>query len=380
MLFKSFVAAGLAAVAAAGSAVLDLTPANFDDVVLKSGKPTLVEFFAPWCGHCKTLAPIYEELATAFEHSKDKVQIAKVDADAEKSLGKRFGVQGFPTLKWFDGKSDVPTDYSGGRSLEALSDFITEKTGVRNKKKASQPTSVTILTDSNFKKTIGDKHVLVAFTAPWCGRKCPHVRLPNWLSAKQCVADCKNLAPVWEDLATTYANEADVVIAKVDAESENSKATTAEYGVTSYPTLKYFPKGSTTAENYDGGRSEENFVEFLNIKAGTHRVAGGGLDEDAGLVEVLDDVVAKFVGGASLADAAAEAKKAAAGLKDKFAEYYVRVFDKLSKNEGYVTKEVARLEGIISKGGLVSTKLDELTAKVNILHKFAEKFEGKDEL
>lgn len=361
MLFKSFVAAGLAAVAAAGSAVLDLTPANFDDVVLKSGKPTLVEFFAPWCGHCKTLAPIYEELATAFEHSKGNVQIAKVDADAEKSLGKRFGIQGFPTLKWFDGKSDVPTDYSGARSLDALTEFITEKTGVRNKKKVSQPTSVAILNDSNFKKTIGDKHVLVAFTAPWCGH-------------------CKSLAPVWEDLATTYANEADVVIAKVDAESENSKATAAEYGVSSYPTLKYFPKGSTTAENYDGGRSEENFVEFLNIKAGTHRVAGGGLDEDAGLVEVLDDVVAKYVGGASLADAAAEAKKASAGLKDKFAEYYVRVFEKLSKNEGYVTKELGRLEGIIGKGGLVSTKLDELTSKVNILHKFAEKFEGKDEL
>lgn len=171
MLLKSFLAAGLATVVAASSAVLDLTPKNFDDVVLKSGKPTLVEFFAPWCGHCKSLAPVYEELAHAFEHAKDKVQIAKVDADAEKSLGKRFGIQGFPTLKWFDGKSDTPSDYSGGRDLDALSDFITEKTGVRNKKKSAAPTSVKILTDSTFKKTIGDKHVLVAFTAPWCGRE-----------------------------------------------------------------------------------------------------------------------------------------------------------------------------------------------------------------
>jgi len=361
MLLKSFVAASLTAIAAAGSAVLDLTPANFDDVVLKSGKPTLVEFFAPWCGHCKNLAPVWEELATSFEHAKDKVQIAKVDADAEKSLGKRFGIQGFPTLKWFDGKSDTPTDYSGGRDLDALSDFITDKTGLRTKKKAQQPTSVKILTDDTFKKTIGDKHVLVAFTAPWCGH-------------------CKNLAPVWEDLATTYANEEDVVIAKVDAEHEGSKATAQAYGVTSYPTIKFFPKGSKEAEDYDGGRSEENFVEFLNIKAKTHRVAGGGLDDEAGIVEVLDDIVAKYVAGTPLADAAAEAKKAAAGLKDKFAPYYVRVFEKLSKNEGYVAKELARLEGIVAKGGLVSTKLDELTSKVNILNKFAEKVDGKDEL
>lgn len=173
ILVKSFVLAAVAAVAAARSVVIDLTPANFDDVVLKSGKPTLVEFFAPWCGHCKTLAPIYEELGFAFEHAKDKVQIAKVDADAERALGKRFGVQGFPTLKYFDGKSDKPTDYSSGRDLESLSAFITEKAGVRPKKKLELPSEVVMLTDKTFNETVGkDKNVLVAFTAPWCGRKC----------------------------------------------------------------------------------------------------------------------------------------------------------------------------------------------------------------
>jgi protein disulfide-isomerase A6 len=171
VLIKSFVLAGLVVAAAAKSAVLDLIPDNFDKVVLKSGKPTLVEFFAPWCGHCKTLAPVYEELASAFEYAGDKVQIAKVDADAQKELGKRFGVQGFPTLKFFDGKSDKPTEYNGGRDLEALSNFITEKTGVKARKKMAKASSVVMLTDSTFKKQIGgDKNVLVAFTAPWCGR------------------------------------------------------------------------------------------------------------------------------------------------------------------------------------------------------------------
>ncbi|KAK0752349.1 thioredoxin-like protein [Schizothecium vesticola] len=362
MLFKSFLVAGLAATVAAKSAVIDLIPSNFDDVVLKSGKPTLVEFFAPWCGHCKTLAPVYEELAQSLEWAKSKVQIAKVDADAEKALGKRFGVQGFPTLKFFDGKSDQPTEYNGGRDLESLTKFIAEKTGVTTKKKAVQASNLVMLTDNTFNKAIGgEKNVFVAFTAPWCGH-------------------CKTLAPIFEVLANTFANEDDVVIAKVDAEADNSKKVAKEFNIASYPTIKFFPKGSTKAEDYDGGRAEADFVEFLNIKTGTHRVAGGGLDEDAGTIEVLDELATKYLSGASLEESAAAAKKAAEGLKDKLAPYYVRVFEKLATNAGYVEKELARLEGIISKGGLLSTKVDELTTKTNILRKFQKVTFGKEEL
>ena len=155
----------------AASSVLDLIPNNFDQVVLQSGKPALVEFFAPWCGHCKTLAPIYEELAQSFDFAKDRISVGKVDADEHKDLGRKFGVQGFPTLKWFDGKSDKPQDYSGGRDLESLTKWITDKTGIKPKTKKAAPSAVEILNDNTFKQEIGgDRDVLVAFTAPWCGR------------------------------------------------------------------------------------------------------------------------------------------------------------------------------------------------------------------
>ena len=168
-----FLISSLAIVGAhAASSVLDLIPGNFDKVVLKSGKPALVEFFAPWCGHCKTLAPVYEELAQHFAFAEDKVSIGKVDADEHKELGRRFGVQGFPTLKWFDGKSDKPVDYTGGRDLESLTKWVTEKTGLKAKGKRSMPSRVEMLNDRTFKQEIGgDKDVLVAFTAPWCGRE-----------------------------------------------------------------------------------------------------------------------------------------------------------------------------------------------------------------
>ena len=155
----------------ASSSVLDLIPSNFDQVIIKSGKPALVEFFAPWCGHCKNLAPIYEELAQSFAFAEDKLSIGKVDADDHKELGRRFGVQGFPTLKWFDGKSDKPQDYNGGRDLESLSKWITDKTGLKPKAKKVLPSAVEMLNDKTFKQEIGgEKDVLVAFTAPWCGR------------------------------------------------------------------------------------------------------------------------------------------------------------------------------------------------------------------
>lgn len=162
----------LSGFANASSAVVDLIPKNFDKVVLESGKPALVEFFAPWCGHCKTLAPVYDELASTFAFAEDKVTVAKVDADANRDLGKRFGIQGFPTIKWFDGKSDKPEEYNGGRDLESLSSFITEKTGIRPRGAQKEPSKIEMLNDASFKTAVGgDKDVLVAFTAPWCGRK-----------------------------------------------------------------------------------------------------------------------------------------------------------------------------------------------------------------
>ncbi len=115
-----------------------------------------------------------------------------------KSLGGRFGVQGFPTLKFFPKGGDVkkPEDYNGGRTADAIVTFVNEKAGSRARvKKASSP--VVVLDNSNFDKVVdGSKHVLAEFYAPWCGH-------------------CKSLAPKYDQLAKLYAGESDVVIAKV---------------------------------------------------------------------------------------------------------------------------------------------------------------------
>ena len=194
------------------------------------------------------------------------------------------------------------------------------------------------------------------------------------------VLDCKSLAPVWETLAKDFAAEPTVLIAKIDAEAENSKSTAEAQGVKSYPTIKYFPKGSTTPVPYEGGRAEQDLVDFLNTNAGTHRMIGGGLDAKAGTVDALDTIVSKLTAGGSLAAISEEATKVAAGLKDKYAEYYIKVFEKLDKSQGYVEKELARVQGLLKKGGLAPEKLDDLTSRSNILRKFSSTTKPKEEL
>ncbi|KAF2629996.1 protein disulfide isomerase [Macroventuria anomochaeta] len=99
---------------------------NYKDVVIDNDKDVLVEFYAPWCGHCKALAPKYEELGQAYASSElsKLVTIAKVDATANDVPDE---IQGFPTIKLFPaGKKDAPIDYSGSRTVEDLAQFIKE--------------------------------------------------------------------------------------------------------------------------------------------------------------------------------------------------------------------------------------------------------------
>lgn len=170
------------------------------------------------------------------------------------------------------------------------------------------------------------------------------------------------------------------MIAKVDATAENAKSTAEDQGVKSYPTIKYFPKGSTAPEIYEGGRTEEEFIQFLNEKTGTHRVAGGGLDTTAGTIASLDTIVSKLTAGGSLTTISEEITNAASGLRDKYAEYYVKVLGKLGKSQVYAEKELARLEGLIQKGGLAPEKLDDLVSRSNILRKFSKQESIKEEL
>ncbi|EAS03751.2 protein disulfide-isomerase (macronuclear) [Tetrahymena thermophila SB210] len=106
-----------------------LTDSNFNEFI--ASKPfVLVEFYAPWCGHCKKLAPEYAKAAQALASENSQAVLAKVDATEQKDLGTRFSIQGFPTLKFFiNGSTENPVDFNGGRTEKDILNWIKKRTG-----------------------------------------------------------------------------------------------------------------------------------------------------------------------------------------------------------------------------------------------------------
>ncbi|KAF7829820.1 protein disulfide-isomerase [Senna tora] len=108
---------------------------SLQDIVFNSGKNVLLEFYAPWCGHCKKLAPILDEVAVSFQNDADVV-IAKLDATANDIPSETFDVQGYPTL-YFRSASGKISQYDGNRTKEDIIDFI-EKNRDKSEKPAPQ--------------------------------------------------------------------------------------------------------------------------------------------------------------------------------------------------------------------------------------------------
>ncbi|KAL5280364.1 PDIA6 family protein [Megaselia abdita] len=232
--------------------VVELTPSNFDKLVTKSDEVWIVEFYAPWCGHCQQLVKEYSKVAKAL---KGVVKVGAVDADAHKSLGGQFSVRGFPTIKIFGANKNSPSDYNGQRTAAgfaeaALSEakkIVNSRLGGGGSSGSSSSNSkddVIELTDDNFDKLVlnSDDVWLVEFFAPWCGH-------------------CKSLAPQWAKAASELKGK--VKLGALDATVHQSKA--AEYGIRGYPTIKYFPAGKKTksdAQEYDGGRQASDIVTW----------------------------------------------------------------------------------------------------------------------
>ncbi|KAI8982052.1 thioredoxin-like protein [Mycotypha africana] len=121
---------------------------EFKDIVLDDKKDVFLEVYAPWCGHCKRLAPTWEQLGQAVAEQDSNIVIAKMDGtenDIPEEAG--FELEGFPTLKFFKAGTNEVVDYDGDRSMEDLVDFIS--------KNSAKNTKIVIKEDEGAKE--GDK-------------------------------------------------------------------------------------------------------------------------------------------------------------------------------------------------------------------------------
>lgn len=236
-----------------GDAVIQLNSSNFNSLVKNSNDIWLIEFYAPWCGHCKNLAPEYKKAAEAL---KGVVKVGAVDMTTDQNVGAPYNIQGFPTIKLFGTNKNSPVDYNGQRTAKAMVDFCLSKVReavqerLNGKKTNSEKTNsnrsggsgknkVLELTSSSFQSEVlnSKKPFMIMFYAPWCGH-------------------CKKAMPEFEG-ASADADK-DIQFGKVDCTSEQSLC--SDYDVQGYPTIKFF--GGGKIEDFNGARDKSSFINF----------------------------------------------------------------------------------------------------------------------
>lgn len=268
---------GISGLYSASDDVVELTAANFHSKINGDGV-WLVEFYAPWCGHCKSLAPEWKKAATAL---KGVVNVGAVDMDVHSSVGGPYNVRGFPTLKIFGLNKQSPKDYNGARTAKPIVDAaLKEATSYVNDRMSGKSGSggssnsgggsksgggaVVELTDANFDNLVmkSDDIWLVEFFAPWCGH-------------------CQRLEPEWKNAAKGL--EGKVKLGAVDATVHTGIGN--RYQIKGYPTIKYFAAGvKSSPVDYDGGRTASDIVAWGLSKVVVH------IDPPK-IIELTDDSV-----------------------------------------------------------------------------------------
>jgi protein disulfide-isomerase-like protein len=209
----------------------------------------LIDFYVPWCGHCKQLTGTWEEVATAQKGNFFTAKLNCEQSEAEMKLCQNLNIASYPTIILFiQGQHYI---YSGPRTAQGFADFVwaVEADLERQDQGPGSPDEGDLihLNERNFDENIADgRYWFVDFYASWCDH-------------------CKEMEQVWEDLALIENPDGKVYIASVNCVLYPDLC--ARVGVESYPTLRLYHKGKI-AKKYRGDKTLAEFKKFLsaNVK------------------------------------------------------------------------------------------------------------------
>merc|ERR1711937_232098 len=136
---------------AAPSNIVELSMDNFVEVVTDAKKHVVVMFYAPWCGHCKEFAPVYDEVAKNY--ADGEIVVAKLDSEAHAVFAKMYKVTSYPTIKVFSKKDKKGADFTGERNKEALIEFIDKETYEAPPENVREPPKIITREDGTIEMT-----------------------------------------------------------------------------------------------------------------------------------------------------------------------------------------------------------------------------------
>uniref|UniRef100_A0AAV1U5J3 Thioredoxin domain-containing protein n=1 Tax=Peronospora matthiolae TaxID=2874970 RepID=A0AAV1U5J3_9STRA len=270
------------------AAPVSLTEATFDHET--STGVWFIKFYAPWCSHCKQLAPTIDALSTAKELRDTDVHVANVDCTTERSVCERFSVGSYPTLKVvahgksydYNGRRDVPTmatfathgyKTEFGEQVLSYPEYVEQrKAAAAEQQENERQSAVVQLTTASFERQVlgSNSPWLIKFYAPWCGH-------------------CKRLAPTWNKLSRTLQeNGSQTHVAKVDCTVH--RRVCSRFGVHGYPSLVYIREGQVY--RYKGGRSLPAFLDF--VESGWETAESTGPIPDEGFFSKIVDTVIEW--------------------------------------------------------------------------------------
>ncbi|KAH8411774.1 hypothetical protein KR215_010949 [Drosophila sulfurigaster] len=270
---------------------IELDPETFDEVIATGN--VFVKFFAPWCGHCTRLHPLWEQLAEIMNVDEPKVTIARVDCTKHQSLCADHQVTGYPTLRLFKLGETESIKFKGTRDLPAITDFINQELNTVGEEDLSEEKAleanpnagkVVELTEETFAKHVSNGNHFVKFFAPWCGH-------------------CQRLAPTWEKLAQALIKESDVTISKVDCTQYRSVC--QDFEVKGYPTMLWIEDGKKI-EKYAGARDLETLTAYVEKMIGTPSKSGDAAKKDDAKDEAKKNTVLQLSGDSEFEKATAD--------------------------------------------------------------------------